>query len=135
MGMFLIPTTTRKQSEKLIDLGLNPETADCFIDNESGHTHYLTPDTDALNKIKERNAYPSWTLDKLCLMFPQNIMLDKEDIDKLNYEARSKNLNISFDIKGKKSYKLYMFGDGGECCVFLFEKFKEMGYIDNRYLI
>lgn len=134
MRMFLIPTTTRNQSERLIELGLNLATADCFIDNKSGNTHYLTPGADILEMMKEKDAYPSWTLDKLSLMFPPNIMPDKEDIDKLNSEARKRNLQISFEAKCKSDYKFYIFGDYGECCVFLFEKFKEMGYIDKRFL-
>lgn len=134
MRMFLIPTTTRNQSERLIEMGLNPATADCLIDNKSGNTHYLTLGTDVLKMMKDRDAYPSWTLDKLSLMFPSNIMPDKEDIDKLNSEARRRSLHISFEVKRKSGYKFCMYGDGGECCVFLFEKFKEMGYIDNRFL-
>lgn len=42
MGFYVISTTTREQSERLINMGLKIETADCLID-EKEKTYFLPP--------------------------------------------------------------------------------------------
>lgn len=129
MGFYVISTTTREQSERLINMGLKIETADCLID-EKGKTYFLPPGTDVLKTMEEKKGYPSWTLDKLCYIFPKEISLNTEELNNLNEEAARRRISVHFKKHGRN---VQVFGQA-EGCVFLFEKFKELGYIDKEYL-
>lgn len=129
MGFYFISATTREQSERLINMGLKIETADCLID-EKGNTHFLPPETDVLKTMKEKKGYPSWTIDKLCCMFPKNISLTTEELDSLNEEAARRRISVHF----KKHGRNIQISGQAEGAVFIFEKFKGMGWIDNRFL-
>lgn len=129
MGFYFISATTREQSERLINMGLKIETADCLID-EKGNTYFLPPETDVLKTMKEKKGYPSWTIDKLCLMFPRNISLNTEELNNLNEEAARRRISVHFKKHGRN---IQIFGQA-EGAVFIFEKFKGMGWIDNRFL-
>lgn len=96
----MLSATTREQSERLINMGLKIETADCLID-EKGNTHFLPPETDVLKTMKEKKGYPSWTIDKLCLMFPRNISLNTEELNNLNEEAARRRISVHFKKHGR----------------------------------
>lgn len=129
MGFYSISATTREQSERLINMGLKIETADCLID-EKGNTYFLPPETDVLKTMKEKKGYPSWTIDKLCCMFPKNILLNTEELNNLNEEAARRRISVYFKKHGRN---IQIFGQA-EGAVFIFEKFKEMGWIDCEIL-
>ena len=63
--------TTKEQSQRLLDLGLKPETADCFHWNYSG-VNYIGNITEGL----EQDDIPAWSLNRLIELLPQDIHLD-----------------------------------------------------------
>ena len=59
--------TSVEQSKRLLDLGLKPETADCFHWNYSG-VNYIGNITEGL----EQDDIPAWSLHRLlCLLYPR----------------------------------------------------------------
>lgn len=72
--------TSREQSERLLALGLKPETADmCWMYGEvlSCNPPELTPDI------------PAWSLHRLCDMMPKNIAIDGDTAYPLQIQKRS----------------------------------------------
>ena len=63
--------TSVEQSKRLLDLGLKPETADCFHWNYSG-VNYIGNITEGL----EQDDIPAWSLNRLIELLPQDIHLD-----------------------------------------------------------
>lgn len=63
--------TTRKQSEELLLLGINPETADCHIEMApSGIVYtYITQNYHGI----VRNVIPAWSLTRLLELIPKSL--------------------------------------------------------------
>lgn len=56
--------TTREQSERLLNLGLKKQTADCFHWNAYGRNYIGNIDDEGLN----HDDVPAWSLDRLICM-------------------------------------------------------------------
>lgn len=78
--------TTIEQSQRLLELGLNPETADCtltifngvpvaFIGQTQIDCSKITINGNEIEK-KEIIHYPAWSLHRLIELLPQDIHLD-----------------------------------------------------------
>lgn len=60
--------TTKEQSQRLLDLGLKPETADCFHWSYSGTNYIGNIDEECLSE----EDIPAWSLHRLlCLLYPR----------------------------------------------------------------
>ena len=67
-------STTREQSERLLALGVKPETADCYIEcAPSGKDFTYISQTYNEDIFKRSNVIPSWSLARLLEMMPQYI--------------------------------------------------------------
>lgn len=67
-------STTREQSERLLALGVKPETADCYIEytpTGKDFTYIRQPYNEDI--FKRSNVIPSWSLARLLEMMPQYI--------------------------------------------------------------
>ena len=69
MKFNLLPTTIVEQSNRLLEYGVKPETADCYIE-EDGHTIIARDDYDLEIALDYRNLTPSWSLSRLLDMMP-----------------------------------------------------------------
>lgn len=69
MNFKSLPTTSEQQSQTLLKAGLNPKTADCYIE-EDGHTIIARDDYDLGIALDYRNLTPSWSLSRLLDMMP-----------------------------------------------------------------
>ena len=70
-------STTREQSERLLALGLKPETADCYIEcapSGKDFTYIRQPYNEDI--FKRNNIIPSWSLARLLEMMPTEIEND-----------------------------------------------------------
>ncbi len=94
--------TTRKQSERLLALGLKPETADCYrfqiIDDDCEYyvAQLFLPYMDRERMLTMENIYPAWSLYRLLEMMPkyldekENMMLMVEPPIITYYDTRYK---------------------------------------------
>lgn len=75
--------TTKEQSKHLIELGLDPETADMCVHDEDG----IQPFPYKSTPLNERNEFqPMWSLDKLMKLMPAQI----------NYKGQFYELELSW---------------------------------------
>lgn len=99
--------TTREQSEKLIALGLKPETADMYLEKcrlpEAGdyYLHTLIMNIDAEHWFRSRinrDIIPAWSLSRLLELLPTQIKIGStsEDIFGLYHENNGKKWNLSY---------------------------------------
>lgn len=70
--------TTREQSERLLALGLNKETADCFIWCSDGKDYVALNSPDSLVEEGVGDIY-AWSLHRLIGLCPKKICLDDYD--------------------------------------------------------
>ena len=78
MNFKSLPATNDFQSKMLLKAGLNPFTADCYIE-EDGHTIIARDDYDLEVAINYRNLTPSWSLSRLLEILPPLIYVGFED--------------------------------------------------------
>ena len=74
-------STTREQSERLLALGVKPETADCYIEyapSGKDFTYIRQPYNEDI--FKRNNIIPSWSLARLLEMMPQYIDEREEEL-------------------------------------------------------
>lgn len=73
-------STTREQSERLLAIGLKPETADCYIEcAPSGKDYTYIRQLYNEDVFRSGNTIPSWSLARLLEMMPKYID-EKEEV-------------------------------------------------------
>lgn len=77
MKFNLLPTTTVEQSNRLLEYGIKPETADGYYE-EDGHVIIARDDYDLEVALHYRHLPPAWSLSRLIEMFPREVP-DKKD--------------------------------------------------------
>lgn len=80
MNFKSLPTTSEQQSQTLLKAGLNPKTADCYIE-EDGHTIIARDDYDLEIALDYRNLTPSWSLSRLLEILPPLIYVESKDYE------------------------------------------------------
>lgn len=94
--------TTPKQSEKLVELGVDPYTADCnyeIVDKDKYHLNIG-------EFIDEKFQLPAWSLQKLMHMLPPYIQ-EGDHISFLEYEAaRGIFFYLGFEVMEYDKYTL-----------------------------
>ena len=80
MNFKSLPTTSEQQSQTLLKAGLNPKTADCYIE-EDGHTIIARDDYDLKIALDYRNLTPSWSLSRLLEILPPLIYVESKDYE------------------------------------------------------
>ena len=79
--------TSRSQSERLLALGLKPETADmCWTKQEARRGTFCVPE---LAPMVSWRHTPAWSLHRLCDMMPKNIAIDGDTAYPLQIQKRS----------------------------------------------
>lgn len=70
--------TTIEQSKRLLDLGLNPQTADMALIYEEWENHWSmqTYQWEPYNEIDMDNFIPAWSLHRLIEMLPNEIPME-----------------------------------------------------------
>lgn len=96
--------TSVEQSKRLLELGLKPETADCFHWNYAG-VNYVGNITEGL----EQDDIPAWSLNRLIELLPQDIHLD--DYADTNYWLVIDPLKVIY--KNSHSSWIYQCDEGG----------------------
>lgn len=85
MNFKSLPTTSEQQSQTLLKAGLNPKTADCYIE-EDGHTIIARDDYDLEIALDYRNLTPSWSLSRLLDMMPFEVLDSRPGQEPYNFE-------------------------------------------------
>lgn len=80
--------TSRSQSEKLLALGLKPETADCVLPKKDNLPPLVMP-YDQASIYTTLEAIPAWSLHRLIEMMPKNIAIDGDTAYPLQIQKRS----------------------------------------------
>lgn len=116
--------TSREQSERLLALGLKPETADMFYDHckdRIGYTWYLVPKPATLG---DKRSIPAWSLDRLMELVPHRFGEYCDYANNFMYYY-----NIPFDVmeqfRGETRYQYLI-----DCVEWLIQQ----GYFSKEYL-
>ncbi len=75
--------TSREQSERLLALGLKPETADMYHWESEGKIYTY------VGQCSDINGIPAWSLHRLIEMMPKNIAIDGDTAYPLQIQKRS----------------------------------------------
>jgi hypothetical protein len=75
--------TSRSQSERLLALGLKPETADMYHWESEGKIYTY------VGQCSDINGIPAWSLHRLIEMMPKNIAIDGDTAYPLQIQKRS----------------------------------------------
>lgn len=124
-------STTREQSERLLAMGMKPETADCYIEcSPSGKDFMYIRQTYNEDIFKRSNVIPSWSLARLLEMMPQYI--DKREEVLLMIEPP---LIVYYDTlyKGKQHFTTYP--DIFDNCISMIDWLIRNGHFKKEYLI
>ena len=142
--------TSREQSERLLVLGLKPETADCYYwqecdqygdpngkwhldilnDDTREHFEYLLNHFGICLHIEDALFIPAWGLHRLIEMMPENVTTDDW-------------LGVSFDDvsyyhgngEGMIGWKYYKAGNLYDCIIECYEWLIKKGYFNKEYLV
>ena len=111
--------TTREQSQRLLNLGLKPETADMVLIKELAYDEvahctydadtYMIRPIDYLEGERHRGHIPSWSLHRLIELLPQDIHLD--DYEYTHYWLVIDPLKVIY--KNSHSSWIYSCDEGG----------------------
>lgn len=129
------PTTNEAQSFMLCNAGLNPETADCYIE-EDGHVVIARDEYDLDIALNLRRLSPAWSLSRLLDILPDEIYVNDKDYKRTlngDFFTYSHYINGEWmgDLKMFRIHGLLMSGT----ITMLISMISEGKYIDNSYLI
>lgn len=115
-------STTREQSQRLLALGLNPETADMVLSPED---HPMcTPYSQEMPGTYKEHCIPAWSLSRLLEMMPDR--------------AGERTFKIMYPVVGYFSFdigRFYADADIFENCVDIIEWLIKGRYFNEEYLI
>lgn len=124
-------STTREQSERLLALGLKPETADCYIEcAPSGKDFIYIKQPYNEDIFKRSNVIPSWSLARLLEMMPQYI--DEKEEVLLMIEPP---LVIYYDTRYKGQQHFTANPDIFDNCIAMIDWLIRNGHFKKEYLI
>ena len=119
--------TSREQGERLLSLGLKPETADCAL-FLNGNNEF-----EQLSKFGNWEKYadmlPAWSLHRLIEMMPKSIHFKNEDWYKIIYNNSVCYQRGQFSIC--RSCKGDLYEDIANCIEWLIKE----GYFNREYLV
>ena len=124
-------STTRELSERLLALGLKPETADCYIEcapSGKDFTYIRQPYNEDI--FKRNNIIPSWSLARLLEMMPQYI--DEREEVLLMIEPP---LVIYYDTRNKGQQHFTTNPDIFYNCIAMIDWLIRNGHFNKEYLI
>ncbi|MCL1615094.1 hypothetical protein M3090_01540 [Bacteroides sp. ET71] len=124
-------STTREQSERMLALGLKPETADCYIEcapSGKDFTYIRQPYNEDI--FKRNNIIPSWSLARLLEMMPQYI--DKREEVLLMIEPP---LIVYYDTRYKGQQHFTTYPDIFDNCISMIDWLIRNGHFKKEYLI
>ena len=124
-------STTRELSERLLALGLKPETADCYIEcapSGKDFTYIRQPYNEDI--FKRNNIIPSWSLARLLEMMPQYI--DKREEVLLMIEPP---LIVYYDTRYKGQQHFTTYPDIFDNCISMIDWLIRNGHFKKEYLI
>lgn len=138
--------TTKEQSLRLLFLGLNPGTADMYLEKsslpEAGeyYIHVLTRDIDADNWFlarMNRDIIPAWSLSRLLEMLPEYIQDKRPGF--LPYHSELIKYDDGYVISIRRHTADCLVGthienDPIECCVSMIDWLIQNGYSNKKYL-
>lgn len=124
-------STTREQSERLLALGLKPETADCYIEcAPSGKDFTYIRQTYNEDIFKRNNIIPSWSLARLLEMMPQYI--DEREEVLLMIEPP---LIVYYDTRYKGQQHFTTNPNIFDNCIAMIDWLIRNGHFNKEYLI
>lgn len=92
--------TTREQSERLLALGMKPETADMYLKYDGNPylvTYTLTAKDRLVPYILKEKDIPAWSLSRLLELLPTNIKIgNRENVFCLFHDNENKLWNLSY---------------------------------------
>ena len=119
-------STTRKQSQRLLDLGLNPATADMILSPDNHPMSILY--SQEMPSAYKRRCIPSWSLSRLLEMMPEYIMYGSEELKfKILYPT------VGYFYIENECY--YSDADIFDNCVNMIAWLIDAGYFNEEYLI
>lgn len=132
--------TTRKQSERLLALGVKPETADMYLSqtNEESWEHYETDVFASYMDKKEvlttGSIFPEWSLSRLLEMMPKSIeQVNRPNAD-LDINSDGKYWFISYEELGYDVVHQEMKHDLFDCIICTIQWLIDNGHINKEYL-
>lgn len=124
-------STTREQSERLLTLGVKPETADCYIEfAPSGKDFIYIKQPYNEDIFKRSNVIPSWSIARLLEMMPQYI--DKREEVLLMIEPP---LIVYYDTRYKGQQHFTTYPDIFDNCISMIDWLIRNGHFKKEYLI
>lgn len=124
-------STTREQSERLLVMGVKPETADCYIEfAPSGKDFTYIRQTYNEDIFKRSNVIPSWSLARLLEMMPKYI--DEKEEVLLMIEPP---LVIYYDTRYKGQQYFTTNPDIFDNCIAMIDWLIRNGHFNKKYLI
>ena len=124
-------STTRELSERLLALGLKPETADCYIEcapSGKDFTYIRQPYNEDI--FKRNNIIPSWSLARLLEMMPQYI--DEREEVLLMIEPP---LIVYYDTRYKGQQHFTTNPNIFDNCIAMIDWLIRNGHFNKEYLI
>ena len=120
--------TSREQSERLLVLGLKPETAD--MSSDGWNDPVVSWGMEWSKEIIESGRLPAWSLHRLIEMMPEHVTSDDW-------------LGVSFDEvsyyhgagEGMIGWKYYKIGNLYDCIIECYEWLIEEGYFNKEYMV
>ena len=127
MNFKLQISTTRKQSQRLLAMGLDVATADMIL--APGNDHPMcTPYTQEMPESYRERCTPSWSLSRLLEMMPEYIMYGSEELKfKILYPT------VGYFYIENECY--YSDADIFDNCVNMISWLIDAGYFNEEYLI
>ena len=127
MNFKLQISTTRKQSQRLLAMGLDVATADMIL--APGNDHPMcTPYTQEMPESYRERCTPSWSLSRLLEMMPEYIMYGSEELKfKILYPT------VGYFYIENECY--YSDADIFDNCVNMIAWLIDAGYFNEEYLI
>ena len=123
-------STTREQSQRLLDLGVRPETADCYLEcAPSGKDFTYIIQSYNADVFKMSNVTPSWSLARLLEMMPQYI--DEREEVLLMIEPP---LIVYYDTRYKGQQHFTTYPNIFDNCIAMIDWLIWNGYFSKDYL-
>lgn len=127
--------TTREQSERLLALGLKPETADCFLSqiNDGDWENYETQAFDSYmdreKMLTMESIFPAWSLGRLLEMMPHYI--DEKETIQLMLEPP---LVVYYDTQYKGNHRFTSNPNIFENCISMISWLIQNNLFNKEYL-
>lgn len=136
MKFNLLPTTTVEQSNRLLEYGVKPETADGYYE-EDGHVIIARDDYDLEVALHYRHLPPAWSLSRLIEMFSREVPDKKDGFEPHHPELIIHNSGYNLSIRRSTAdcrVGTHIEQSPVECCVSMISWLIRNGYFNKEYL-